>query len=155
MIRLRLAKVEDVEALAELRQESALYQANLLSGVKLKENTKGFLLENTKEAIENPQKRVFLSIKDEKVLAYIIATLEEEHPFLDFGKAGMIDDIYVRPSIQKTGSGKTLLNMALKWFQEEDINTVKLNVYLENKVGVNFWKKTGFTTLASSMIKQL
>lgn len=155
MMTLRLAKMEDTDALLELRYKNAMYHANVISGVKLKDNTDKFLYKHTQEAIENPDKRIFVIIENEKVLAYIIAALEEEHLFLDFGKQGIIHDIYVSPKIQKTGSGRTLLNIVLKWFKEEGVKTVKLNVYLENTIGVNFWKKSGFKILSNNMIKQL
>lgn len=111
MMTLRLATASDVEALITLRYKNATYHANVLSGIKLKDSTKDYFLKNTQEAIENPEKRIFVIIENEEVLAYIMAGLEEEHPFLDFGKQGIVHDIYVSPKIQKTGSGKTLLNI--------------------------------------------
>jgi ribosomal-protein-alanine N-acetyltransferase len=58
---------------------------------------------------------------------------------------GAIDDIAVRPDLQRRGLGDAMLRWALAWFRQEGMRRAWLDVLLGNAPALALYKKLGFT----------
>jgi len=58
---------------------------------------------------------------------------------------GAIDDIAVRPELQRRGLGEAMMRWALAWFRQEGMRRAWLDVLLDNAPALALYKKLGFT----------
>jgi ribosomal protein S18 acetylase RimI-like enzyme len=58
---------------------------------------------------------------------------------------GAIDDIAVRPDLQRRGLGEAMMRWALAWFCQEGMRRAWLDVLLDNAPALALYKKLGFT----------
>ena len=58
---------------------------------------------------------------------------------------GAIDDIAVRPDLQRRGLGEAMMRWALAWFRQEGMRRAWLDVLLDNAPALALYKKLGFT----------
>jgi ribosomal protein S18 acetylase RimI-like enzyme len=58
---------------------------------------------------------------------------------------GAIDDIAVRPDLQRRGLGEAMMRWALSWFRLEGMRRAWLDVLLENAPALALYRKLGFT----------
>ncbi|TET08026.1 MAG: GNAT family N-acetyltransferase, partial [Candidatus Thorarchaeota archaeon] len=49
---------------------------------------------------------------------------------------------------RRKGVGETLYRAALRWFKEQDIGHVRVDVAFNNSEACTFWKKMRFTELS-------
>lgn len=66
------------------------------------------------------------------------------------GFVGIVSLLYVTPQYQRMGVGKKLWEEALEYFGK-DIDHVTLDVYMGNKVAIDFYKSLGFKPYLYSM----
>src|SRR4051794_13655668 len=115
-MKLKIAEKLDLENLIHLRFENANYHASLISESKLKPNVKEFLAEHTIKAFEDKNARLLLAIENGKIIGYTIGFVNQQHPLFDFGKQGLIDDIYIHSNYQRKGHGEDLITELFVWF---------------------------------------
>ncbi len=70
-------------------------------------------------------------------------------------RTGYIADLFVEEQNRKAGAGSELVRQALNWFGENQIELVYLQVLSENRAGVEFWQKQGFSGYRMLMRKKL
>jgi len=58
---------------------------------------------------------------------------------------GAVDDIAVRPDLQRRGLGEAMMRWALAWFRQEGMRRAWLDVLLDNAPALALYKKLGFT----------
>jgi ribosomal-protein-alanine N-acetyltransferase len=58
---------------------------------------------------------------------------------------GAVDDIAVRPDLQRRGLGEAMMRWALVWFRQEGMRRAWLDVLLGNAPALSLYKKLGFT----------
>jgi ribosomal-protein-alanine N-acetyltransferase len=58
---------------------------------------------------------------------------------------GAVDDIAVRPDLQRRGLGEAMMRWALAWFRQEGMRRAWLDVLLDNAPALSLYKKLGFT----------
>ena len=58
---------------------------------------------------------------------------------------GAIDDIAVRPDLQRRGLGEAMMRWALAWFRQGGMRRAWLDVLLDNAPALALYKKLGFT----------
>jgi len=58
---------------------------------------------------------------------------------------GAVDDIAVRPDLQRRGLGEAMMRWALAWFRQEGMRRAWLDVLLNNAPAIALYKKLGFT----------
>ena len=58
---------------------------------------------------------------------------------------GVVDDIAVRPDLQRRGLGEAMMRWALAWFRQEGMRRAWLDVLLDNAPAMALYRKLGFT----------
>jgi ribosomal-protein-alanine N-acetyltransferase len=64
---------------------------------------------------------------------------------------GAVDDIAVRPDLQRRGLGEAMLRWALAWFRQEGMRRAWLDVLLNNAPALSLYKKLGFAPGAAAL----
>jgi ribosomal protein S18 acetylase RimI-like enzyme len=58
---------------------------------------------------------------------------------------GAVDDVAVRPDLQRRGLGEAMMRWALAWFRQEGVRRAWLDVLLDNAPAMALYRKLGFT----------
>lgn len=126
---------EDLPEVKTLWEE--LNQIHLEKSKYFKSYYSEFSFENRLHALYEKERieTFVLKDKDEK-MGYCIASIEN--------KKGEIDSIYVKPSAQKKGMGKLLMDEAMKWFHENGIQKVSVSIAVGNEAVLKFYRKYHF-----------
>jgi len=151
----RVANLADINELVNLRLVNAAYHAGLLKNVAVKKTAEAYFFNHTQKCIGEERSTIIVGELENKVIAYAIGQIEDEHPVLDFGNQATIDDVFVSPSFEQKGYGQTLVKELMKWFKDKGIDRVDLNVYTSNPKGSAFWDKLEFRAMFRRMFKQL
>ncbi len=89
---------------------------------------------------------------DGEVKAFIlcsIAKIGREYLCEGNGQVGYVSDIYVNPSMRRTGCANALLDAAKAWLRESGVNSLQLEVLSGNTGGKSFWEGTGGREIAA------
>ena len=88
--------------------------------------------------------RLRRTTKDDKVIAYSLASIIDYPPIYTIKQYGLIVDLCVARAEQRKGVGERLLAKMFDWFKAHRIRRVELVASGKNVIGYSFWKKHGF-----------
>ena len=128
---------------------------NLLTNGKLKASAESYFKEHTNKAIEDDKTKILVGEVNERIIAYVIGNVGQEHPILDFGNQALIDDLYVCIEFQRLGYANILIDTLIEWFCENEVKRIDLNVYDINPKGSAFWKEKQFENLFKRLTKKV
>jgi ribosomal protein S18 acetylase RimI-like enzyme len=86
--------------------------------------------------------RILVYEKDQKIVAYLTAFIEERQPFLK--KVGYISETYTSKEFRGQGIGKQLVKETFKWFRKNKLEWFTVSTHSKDKEANSFWKKRGF-----------
>lgn len=111
-----------------------------------KENSNGFSIdydglsfkERMKVLFNKPTKRKITIVENEEnqIIAYCMSIITE-------AKLGEIATLYVEENCRRAGIGKKLLQLHIKWFEENDINNVRVEVLHNNFSAISLYESVG------------
>jgi len=144
-MRVRKALIKDLDAINELTFDMHDYLGALV-GIK-------FTMDDLKEEIYQTRedlKNVYVAELDGKVVGYMsFSHKPEENEF--FGKYYHLYHITVKQEHRGKGLATKLLNVLLQKAKRENVN-ILVGTLTPNKRAVNFYKKTGFKPIYTSLI---
>ena len=143
-MRIREAREKDVDAILELVKKLADYHRRIdkdyRPGKKLPRGYKNRFL----EIIRKKNSKIVVAENGGKIVGYFSGKIEKAKPYLIFKRMGKISNAFIEEGYRGKGIGKKMLDFLIKWFKKKGIECVEVSVDLRNKIGVNFWKKSGF-----------
>lgn len=87
--------------------------------------------------IENPDKAVFLAYSDKECVGQIVLRK-------DWNKYAFVEDICVSRSSRGNGVGTALMQKAIEWAKEKELDGVALETQDNNLLACRFYAKCGF-----------
>ena len=105
--------------------------------------------------LQDESKRIFVADDGDQLLGYLMAEIKTYPPIYLVQKYGYIGTISVTESARRTGIGSKLLNAALDWFRDNDLQRVECAVAVENPVSRGFWKGVGFREIKETLFLDL
>jgi GNAT superfamily N-acetyltransferase len=103
------------------------------------------------EMLADPDIRIFIAEEDqEKAVGYMVCKLIErpETPLIFAARYLLIDQISIRPSVQRHGAGAVLLQQAEKLARDLNVQRIQLDSYSFNLKAHLFFEKMGFVKLS-------
>lgn len=140
---LRTATGQDFEQLQPLWQ--ALYQHQFEHGMLLP------LPEGAYDAWLNSMQpflgrfaNIVVAELDGRIVGFVAGRLRTLPPYFGSAAVGAISEVYVSDAYRSRGIGERLLNFALKWFEEQGVHRVELQVVAGNPGGIQFYRRLGW-----------
>lgn len=131
------ASDDDMSSVASLRSGSDPWKA------------RGETLEQTLEALGKLRPFIQVARLQNQVVGYV--TVERDGPVTG---AAYLRNIVVKPELRRKGLGALLLNHAIQVARDLHRRTVALRVDPANSAAVSFYRKVGFTTVATVVSKK-
>lgn len=88
-------------------------------------------------------------------VGFLLASLEAPAGIFMERRYGHISAVYVQEAYRGKGVGGALVAAALGWFGGRRVSRVRVTTDSKNALGVEFWRKLGFTTTVVTMDKLL
>ncbi|MDH3380117.1 MAG: GNAT family N-acetyltransferase [Gammaproteobacteria bacterium] len=162
-ITIREAAIKDAPALAALVRLEAECAQHTAAYYELKPDFDWIAF--TKNKLGRGQRNVFLAYEDEELAGYIEVHVvthpkpeKHRHRLFVLGRRrrprnssplkpiswGVIEGCYVVQSYRRSGTGRLLVDEAMRWFNLKALERVELAVLAYNEPGRRFWEECGF-----------
>jgi Acetyltransferases len=132
--------IEEINIIKPLWE--GLNAVHLEKSINFKDKYMNFTFEKRMESIYEKAKNgaikldVLLDSDTTRYVGYCISSIEAGR--------GEVESIYILEEYRKFGQGKELMERALKWFDENDVNDISINVVYANDEALPFYKSFGF-----------
>ena len=155
VIKIRGAKKKDVDAIVGLEKELASYHSRIdtyyRSGLENRKGFKKFLV----GATAKKNIKILVAEDDKKIIGFFIAFIIKDIGYLSPEKIGEIGMVFVDKRYRRSRIGEKGIKEISKWFRNNKVKHIEVNVDRRNKVGFNAWKKYGFKEYIKRMKLEL
>jgi GNAT superfamily N-acetyltransferase len=140
---LRQASTADLVRIQPLWQ--ALYQHQLEHGMllRLPEGAYDAWLKSMEPFLGRFANIVVAELHGE-IIGFVAGRLRTLPPYFGSATIGAISEVFVSDRYRSRGIGQRLLEFALKWFEEQKIDRVELQVVAGNPGGIRFYRQLGW-----------
>ncbi len=145
---IRIAAMKDIEPIVDLWFESAAYHGELDPRLQVKLDERESVQTSFEKDVGTEEVLLLVATIEEEVIGYIHAKVVSALPVQLVSKMGFIDGTAVTEGHRRQGVGETLYRAALRWFKEQGIGHVRVDVAFNNSEACTFWKKMRFTELS-------
>jgi ribosomal protein S18 acetylase RimI-like enzyme len=105
--------------------------------------------------LRDPDTRLLVATEGTQVLGFLVARVEHPAPMFAGEFYGFVSDSYVRPEYRRKGITTALFNKAIRWFANQGVNELQLDVYNRNTAAYEYWAKRGFRSLKTRMVRAI
>jgi len=82
---------------------------------------------------------------DNEVKGFAHGSIRLSPDYLGNKKLGVITHIHLNEKYRLLGAGKAMVKRLEKWFSEQDVHSIELQVLSKNIPATGFWQKLGYT----------
>jgi ribosomal protein S18 acetylase RimI-like enzyme len=140
----RVAASRDLPDIGRLWQQMIEYHVRLDPRFGRVGDDRHSFLEYVRHGLTGPGMRILVAERNGQVLGFAIGTLRAARPGAEELVVGHISDLAVAPSAQRQGVGRQLADALRKWFRQNGVRAVTLNVSCANSGAQAFWRSQGF-----------
>lgn len=152
MIRVRKAKIDDLDAIMELwsdfldEHRARLESRNprFMDYFAFKKNAFDMAREYNKDIIKRSNSEIHLAEDNGRIAAYNLIEIKPGIPVFIIDRFGYIGDLYVKEEFRGKKVSSKLYEEAKKWFKKHGVKYVSIGVNPENKEAHGIYKKWGF-----------
>ncbi len=137
---IRQAQENEVDALIEFEQ--GIVEAERPFDNTLKEGQIHYY--DLLELIKSEEAEVVVAVVEDQLVGSGYAKLLDAKPYQKYKKYAYLGFMYVKPTYRGQGVNKLILERLISWAKERNISEVRLQVYDENTIAKNAYRKVGF-----------
>jgi len=153
---IRAAQPEDVEGMVAIWTETTEQLAQADPRWKLAEQASIRWEAAMRSWLRDSTRVVFVAVRRQQVLAYIVGSITENTPGLLPERIGVVNDLAADSHGRGNGGIGTELLKALEgWLRERGITYLQAFVPASHPIAQAFWRVSGATVVAHHMIKRL
>jgi ribosomal protein S18 acetylase RimI-like enzyme len=147
-------------------EDDALYDrvAYLFSEMYKYMNTKGlvykltnngeFLWINTIKKSLGKLNMITVATHEEAIVGFAAGNIRLLPNYLGNKKVGYISHVFVIDSYKKKNIGRKLVSELENWFADKSVNTIELEVLVNNNSALQFWESLGYKSDNLRMVKE-
>jgi GNAT superfamily N-acetyltransferase len=87
---------------------------------------------------------VTLASCEPEVVGFIASRIRTLPPYFGRGQVGVITEVFVAGEHRSKGIGRRMLEHARRWYEENSIRRIELQVVVENSEGLRFYESLGW-----------
>lgn len=152
---IRKATITDSEKILPLWIKLMEFHSNENVVFQTSPDFKEKVLQNIQKLITQPSVTFFIAELDGDIVAYSMTTITSRPAVFAKTRKGYIGDTYVTDSLHRRGIGSNLIATIKKWFKDQNVEFIELQVTKTNESGKKFWEKNGFSTVSYYMVNDL
>ena len=145
-IRIRKAKTEDAERMADLWHEMAMFHARLGEEWRIRRGSKPGFAKYITKVVDEREAGVFVAHDDGRIVGFVVAQAASRARIFVRKDHGLIADLAVTRAYRRRGVGEKLCRRALRWIAARGLDTAEVRFATSNPLATAFWRKMGFDT---------
>jgi len=151
---IRKATIKDFGKLKAIKLNSKKEEMKYSDSLKPLRETVNIYFEYFKTELKKKNSSVFIAV-DKKPIGIIIVTYFEPLMISKFARKGYVSNLYVQKKYRNKGIGKKLLLASLKWLKQNNVKYISLEIHLENKKALKFYRGLGFKDYTLKLAKKI
>lgn len=108
-----------------------------------------------KRSIGDPNMVFLVGAEDERIVAFLVATIDDEIPIYQVKRYGFVQDVFVDEAYRHRGIAKALMLEAMSRLAAMGIKQVRLDVLERNEPARRLFASCGFRTSIVEMIREI
>ena len=145
-IMIRRAKETDQEIIVELWSDfMSLLQTKSPHNFPLRSNYIQEYEDILNHRFQKDNFLILLAKFNQESIGYCITCIRYPVSIFEQKPFGQITDLFIRSEYRGMGAGTELISRCIDWLQEKKVDQIQIKTLSENKEGIAFWKKNGFT----------
>ena len=89
---------------------------------------------------------LYISVSEKGISGFAHGSVRLTPDYLGNKKVGVITHVFVKDEERQEGTGKALVSSLEKWFVDQKVHSVELQVLSDNHPALGFWEKLGYRT---------
>lgn len=155
-IEVRPARPEDVEQVLPMVQRLADAHCDWDPGKYPYKTGVGEMYRAWLTARADDPRSVFLvALRGERIVAFLVGTVEREIPIYTIAEYGFIHDLFVDEGYRNEGVARQMVMLAIERFGEMGVSQVRLDTAANNEVARSLFRACGFRPSAIEMLVEL
>lgn len=144
-MRIRKAKIADIEELSGLWMQSMRYHYRLDKYWGLRPDAKKMYKGYAKSLIHSKNAQISVAVDDRgQMVGYMLGKVKKRPPVFKMIEIGWIESAFVKKSERGKGIGRGLYGSLVEWFKSKGIHHIELDVDAKNELGRKVWRKLKF-----------
>ena len=150
-LQIRSAKIEDLNALINLRKEHFDYEVNVLKNNLLdsswatsndsREDFKYFILKQI----------IFIAEIDDIPVGYVCGEIDIKKPWYK-EQFAILTNLFVKEEFRRKNIGTYLMDAFKEIVKVNGVNKIEVNTCFNSNIAISFYKKNGFKDLSRQLI---
>jgi ribosomal protein S18 acetylase RimI-like enzyme len=100
----------------------------------------------------DPRSVFLVAERERRLVAFLVATVEQEIPIYRLKEFGFIHDIWVEPEYRNEGIGRQLVMLAVEKFREMDVKQVRGDTAFANEAARGLLRSCGMRESTVEML---
>ncbi len=139
-VHIRKAELKDLNILKEFEQEIIKFERPFDPNLKQDPIT----YYDLSELIQRTDAQVLVATVDGELVASGYALIKKSQPYKNPEQYAYLGFMYVSPKFRGQRINGKVVESLMDWAKEKKITEIQLDVYAENMIALNAYKKTGF-----------
>ncbi len=140
-LQFRAATLNDLPTLLDFEQQLIAVERPMDSSLKKTDTIHYY---NLPEMLQSPQTHVLLALHQEQIIGCGYGKITQNLPKFTEPLQGYIGFMFVLPQYRGQNVGGQIIEQLKKWFAQQHINEVILEVYHQNPNAIKNYTKAGF-----------
>ena len=104
---------------------------------------------------DDPRSVFLVAVREDRAIAFLIATLEDEIPIYRLKQFGFIHDLWVEEEYRHEGVGRQMVMLAIERFKTMGVAQIRLDTAAPNDVARKLFTACGFRPSTTEMLLEL
>jgi ribosomal protein S18 acetylase RimI-like enzyme len=154
-MRIRKATIRDYEILKNMKLLSKREELRYSESLKPIRKTKKHYCNYLEVDLTRINRVIFIALENKKILGMVLGQYFRPLPISKFNKKGYISNLYVHKDYRKRGIGKKLVNRLMRWFKENAVHYISLEIHVKNRVAQKLYKDLGFEDYTIKLTRRI
>jgi ribosomal protein S18 acetylase RimI-like enzyme len=152
-IKIKKAEIGDIKIIDDFQNGIGEHEKRLDFNIKSQGRIRYYTLKDIEDLIKSKSSVIFIAEIDDKAIGCGFGSIQKNHAdWSRYKYKGNIGMMFVEKEFRNQGVGGTILKKLLNWFEEGGVKDVRLQVYQNNDIAVNAYRKAGFKDYILEMI---
>lgn len=152
---IRIATLDDLDEILKLKIQIKDNEKKYNDSLEDFDKVKKHYIQYTKNDINGKYRRLLVATINGKIVGMILGKQYRSLKISGYKLRGYISNLYVEKKHRKKGIAKELIDSLILWFKEKGVKEMTLEIYSDNKVAIDLYKKIGFTNYSIKMFKKI
>lgn len=152
---IRKATIRDFEQLKNMKFLSKKEELKYSKTLKPLSKTKDHYIRYLKADLDSDYRIIFVAVERKKIIGMTLGKFYPSLPISKYKKKGYISNLHIDKAHRRKGVGKKLILRILKWFKENNVPHISLEIHVDNEAAKNIYHKLGFKNYTIKMVKKI